>query len=67
MRLQAQRISGVQVPVEVGQSFVTDRNCVVERRGGEQREVKTSPQDNELDSASVVASLLVTGEAQVTL
>jgi hypothetical protein len=39
VRLQKERISEVQVLVEVGLNFVTERNCVAARRGGEQREV----------------------------
>jgi hypothetical protein len=39
VRLQVDRIGGVEVPVEVGLHFLTERNCVAARRGGEQREV----------------------------
>jgi hypothetical protein len=46
---------------------VTEGNCVAERRGGEQPEVndQSVTQVNSI-RATVVASLLATGEAQMT-
>jgi hypothetical protein len=35
----------------LGLNIVTERNCVVARRGGEQREVNDQSVENELDSA----------------
>ena len=65
MRLCVVSVSEVQVLVEVGLNFVSERNCVVVRRGGEQREENdwSVTQVNSIRPV-VVASLLARGEAQ---
>jgi hypothetical protein len=59
----------VQVPASVGLNIVTERNCVVARRGGEQREGERPVRRIMTNSIRpvVVASLLGNGEAQMTL
>jgi hypothetical protein len=61
------RIRKVKVLAEVFWHFVTDGNCVAARRGGEQPEVndQSVTQVNSI-RPTVVASLLLTGEAQMT-
>ena len=51
----------------LGLNIVTERNCVVARRGGEQREVndQSVTQVNSIRPVAL-ASLRVNGEAQVT-
>jgi hypothetical protein len=67
VRLQVHRISKVKVLVRMFWHSVTEGNCVAERRGGEQPEVndQSVTQVNSI-RPTVVASLLATGEAQVT-
>ena len=62
------RIRKVRVLAEVFWHFVTDGNCVAARRGGEQPEVndQSVTQVNSI-RPTVVASLPVNGEAQMTL
>jgi hypothetical protein len=66
-RLQARRLSEVQVLVRVFRHHVTQSNCVAARRGGEQLAVNDQPVTH-VNSIRplVVASLLSYGEAQVT-
>jgi hypothetical protein len=67
VRLQLHRICEVKVLAGVFWHPVTKSNCVAARRGGEQLEVndQSVTQVNSIRPA-VVASLLDTGEAQMT-
>jgi hypothetical protein len=67
VRLSLYRIRRVRVPVRVFWHSVTNGNCVAVRRGGEQPKVndQSVTQVNSIRLV-VVASLLGTGEAQVT-
>ncbi len=61
-------IAGWKSPSRLGLSLVTEGNCVAVRRGGEQPEVNDqSAAIANLIRPVAVASLLVNGEAQVTL
>ena len=67
MRLQVYCIGGVEVPVRrLEFDPVADRNCVVVRRGGEQREAKgRSETQVNLIRPTVAVSLLANGETEV--